>query len=109
MARIKNINSVDFEVIKSDKTHWYVQDVRKHSGDTLANHYTSWSGAKQSAYDEWRNFFIECEDAEMFGVLNGNTYTFTCGALYSVPCGTSRQILGAFIITPAHNRLYLYK
>ena len=109
MTKTKTINGVSFEVIHSENTHWYVQDVRKHAGDTLANHYQSWSSAKQAIYDKWRIFFGKCDDAEMYGVLSVNTFTFTCGALYSVPCSDSRQVLGAFIITPCHNRLYLYK
>ena len=109
MARFENINGVDFEVIRSDSTHWFVQDARKHAGDTLANHYGRWSSAKDSIYNYWRNFFAGCECAEMFGVRSANTFSFTVSALYVRKYQSYTTVLGAFIITPTHNYLYLYK
>lgn len=103
MTKYKEINGVDFEVIKSDLTEGAINShVNNYRGATLNDYYQKPSNIKQAIYNKWLEW-AACDEVHYFEVSSGSPFTFTLSAIYHATNGEQ----GYIHITKAHNSLYL--
>lgn len=69
--------------MKKNLSAQYAQ-YKRATATTLRDVYTSWSAAKERAYD-WCLEKMRRQDGENFRIISANTFQFTCGREYPDP------------------------
>lgn len=109
MSKQISINGKWFEVIHSKYTQVMID---RHTCDYLGRRdlfdfYENPSASKRIIWREWEDWADGTDYVRDMRVKSANTFTFSIGAYYVNP--DTLEIEGYFVITAAHNRLYLLK
>ena len=107
MTKYTEINGIQFETIRSDKTPNLIKQAGMYAGRTLWECYENPSRIKEEIYEEWRKWYNGTDFVQGFGVCSFSHHQFSISAV--LYCKGCTYPIGAIRITKNHNRLYLFK